>query len=418
MKAHRRAFRSALWGAICLGWLLGCAMDSLPSSLGGEEGPQGAPAEDGIYLHCITNVGRTLLLFDAVARRALAEPRLTLAPDPVGPWFADGVGYYLSRVASDGSGHNALLRFDPRSLARAGTALPLAPLSNPSDMLILPGTSTAWIALRGSTFDGFATNGIAVVDLANWRAHYVSLTSLTGDSSLTSLTDLLFNADCDGAPCVYGLVNNWNGRVRQGFLLVLRFDAQGEPSLAAQIPLGRNPFRPWLDAARGNLWVPNNGGYVQLCPPAASTCEGQAGSVWVLDGSRLARLEAEEDPVLRRWDSASDPQFPADPQRIFGVGSDSVWILGYPEGTIFTVPSDPHSLALAQLLPLQATGPVVALPAEATAGEEVLLVGLGGFGPASLGRLDPLTAEVVAHYELNAGGGEVHCSPHVLRSAD
>ncbi|MDH5753058.1 MAG: hypothetical protein OEZ59_11675, partial [Deltaproteobacteria bacterium] len=298
------------WAALLAGALVaGCeGLEGRPEGRDpvGEITQPGSSLPGGDYLFCVTNLGHTLRAFDPAAG-TWGYARY-LEPDPVGPWLygTPPTGYYISRVDGGGGGRNALIRFNPRTGVESGR-LYFPANSNPNELLILPGSSplTGWVALRGSSFDNFATNGLAVVNLETLaQTAFFDLNALAPLAGITqtSLLGFVHDPACNaGAGCVYGLVNNWSmsDGYRPGRLLALAAGAAGEPALLDSETLGVNPVLPLLlDEGTGELWVANNGGYSSLCPDADS-CAGQPGSLQALDTGRLDNGVPEDAAVIR-----------------------------------------------------------------------------------------------------------------------
>ena len=78
------------------------------------------------------------------------------------------------------------------------------------------------------------------------------------------------------------MVGNFNGSVREGWLLVLSVDADGKPVFQDAIRLGRNPRLEMVLDGEGELWVVNNGGFVHFGD------EGAPGTLQVLNTSLFA----------------------------------------------------------------------------------------------------------------------------------
>lgn len=384
-----------------------------------------APVPSGPHLYCIANVGQTLVAYDLVTRRPLPATARRLALDPVGPWFAGGAGYYLSRVDTSGAGANALIRFDPRTTAELGRLVFFsnhAP-SNPNSLLVLPPPHppVAWVALRGSTFDGFASDGISVVDLGALAD--TAFCDLNADTptcawpartrtGLTSPLGFVWDAACGAAGCAYALVNNFDGAVRDGALLVLEPDAQGVPVLRDTIPLGRNPLLP-MALAGTELWVVNNGGYVHF------GSEGQAGTLQVLDttafddgmpGNETLDVQTVA-PAGTDCSALPRPDPGCDPTGIHAEGG-TAWVTTYPDDVLRTV-----ELGTRTLLPLgpapyapRITGPFFPVTSPAPA----LFAALGGLGTARLGEVDPAGPTLLSDQSLQAGPGPLSCAEYTV----
>ena len=394
--------------------------------------PPSSHIPSGNHLFCITNLGHTLTLLHLDTATVPLGAQRYLEPDPEGPWFeaaTGGVGYYLSRVESGGTGRNALIRFLSATGVETGRYY-FPANSNPNDFLMLPGVAgKAWVALRGSTFDNFATNGIAVMDLPSLtQSGYADLNALapTAGATLTSLLGFQWDAACNGgAGCAYAVVNNWANGVRQGWLLVLDADALGNPVLLDQVPLGRNPLHPLLvDDSAGELWVVNNGGYSSFCANPA-TCDGGPGTLQVLSRAALADGVAGNETTALLASTggctgvsapcAEFADFPPDPVSIYRFSPTRAWVTTWPDDLVRVVDLDPASPGYRSLLPPdpalpRLTGPLLATSAPTPA----LFAGMGGFGAAHLGRLDALTGALSAEYNLAAGNGPVSCAEHAV----
>jgi hypothetical protein len=350
----------------------------------------------GPHLFCISNIGHTLVVFDLTARQVLLGTRRYLDLDPVGPWFSGGFGYYISRVESSGAGSNALVEFHPKTaVERRRMIFPAN--SNPTTMLLLPAQpGMAWVALRGSTFDNFATNGIAVVDLEAWSFDFKDLNDLAGTTDLTSLSSLAWDAACPSqfsGPCVYALVNNFNGAVRDGWLLVLGVAENGLPTLLDAVALGRNPQEDMLlDSANQRLWVVNNGGY----PPGH-----QPGEIWGLYTTDFSAA-----PV-----TIPEGTLPSGTEALVGIhGFDAAtaWVTTYPADAVFTLSlNSPFTFTAAPGLPTL-TGPLF----HTTAPVPGLYAGKGGFSTAHLAELNPATGALLADHSLQSGNGPVSCAEY------
>jgi hypothetical protein len=422
MAGHTRFL--ALWAALLLLGPAGCGGDlqKVLDQLAGRPAAQSATGTadqapvsvpSGPHLYCITNIGHTLVAFSLAERRVLPGTRRYLDLDPVGPWFAGGLGYYLARVDTSGAGANALVEFDPAS-ATERRRLKFAALSNPTALLLPPAfPGIAWVALRGSTFDNFLTNGVAVVDLAAFTASVRDLNALrtaagtavgalVGGQKLTSLAGLLWDGACPaagGAPCVYALVNNFDGQVRNGWLLALGLDATGGPVLLDAVAVGLNPMEDmYLDAARRELWVVNNGGY---------SPGGQPGTLQVLDTTRIGDGIPGNETVATVALSALGA-VGADPTGIWGLGADSAWVTTYPSDALLAVSLPGRSAAPIAPAALTLTGPLIHTASPSPA----LYAGKGGFGPALLAELDPASGALLATHDLQSGNGPVSCAEY------
>ena len=426
--------------------LLGALLAALPAGCGdlqrrdtvGTTPRFSAPLADGDYLYCISNVGHTLLAYDLAQRQVVPGSARYLDLDPVGPWFAGAAGYYLSRVDSSGAGANALIRFDPRSGAEQAR-LKFPPNSNPNSLLLLPPphAGLAWVALRGSTFDNFATDGLSVVDVATLRdtafcdlnADTATCPRLVPDtgSALASPLGFLWDAACPangGAGCAYAVVNNFDGGgVRDGRLLVLAPDpTTGVPTLLDSVPLGRNPLQDVVLDATGLLWVVNNGGYVHF------DASGQAGTLQALDTQAFASGAPGDgtvatlpliDPVTPEADCAATPQPRpdpgCDPTGIYSLDGLAAWVTTYPDDVLRTV-----NLAARTLAPLDAslprvTGPFFPVTGDPlSAGGPALFAALGGLGQARLGELSAAGTALLRDQSLLAGAAPLSCAAHSL----
>jgi len=391
-----------------------------------------APFPLGNSLFCITNLGHTLTLFHLDTATVPADAQRYLEPDPVGPWFEraqGGPGYYLSRVESSGQGRNALIRFDSATGGETGR-LYFAANSNPNDVLLLPGLpDTAWVALRGSTFDNFATNGIALVDLPSMtQTAFFDLNELAllPGTTLTSLLGFQWDPGClNGAGCAYAVVNNWYNAVRPGWLLVLAVEASGAPRRLDYALLGANPLLPLLvETATGELWVVNNGGYSTFCANP-ETCDGGPGTLQVLSRAALtdgipgngtvALLAAPGGCAGSIAPCTEYTDFPPDPVGIYRFSPTRAWVTTWPDDIVREVSLESAAPDFRALLPAnralpRLTGPLIA----ATAPAPALFSGKGGFGPAQLGHLNPLTGALSASYDLKAGNGPVSCAEHAV----
>lgn len=379
-------------------------------SVAGSGSQDNAPVPSGPHLYCITNIGHTMVALSLETDTVLADTRRVLELDPVGPWFENGAGYYISRVAANGAGANALIEFDPRTLAEL-RRLNFPGNSNPTTMLALPGGGAAYVALRGSTFDNWASNGIAVVDLAGMRQtaflNFNDAANFVGGAALTSLAGFAYDPGCaTGSPCVYALVNNWRNTVRQGWLLVLEPAGGAAPTIRDAIPLGNSPVEPMLlDGPARRLWVVNNGGFVN------ATTDSGPGSLQVLDTGAFADGTPGNETLatLQIVAGCSPPPSPdpgCDPTGIFPFSAAQAWVTTFPDDVIRTVDLtgpllDPLDLALPAL-----TGPLTRTTAPAPA----LYAGMGGFSSSVLGRLDLATGALLATHDLQSGNGLVTCA--------
>jgi hypothetical protein len=426
-------------GAGCRRWRVrAAALALLPVLAGGMAacgGPESAvgqtasrfatPVPTGDYLYCITNVGHTLTVYDLASRRVLASAARYLDLDPVGPWFSGGAGFYLSRVDTSGAGANALIRFDPVTGAETGR-LRFPHNSNPNSLLLLPtNPGLAWVALRGSTFDNFATDGLSVVDLAaladtafcdlNVPTATCGSISPGGASGLTSPLGFLWDAAGGSSGWAYAVINDFDGTVRDGWLLVLEPDSSGVPVLRDAVALGRNPMQDAVLDASARLWVVNNGGYVHY------DASGQAGTLQVLDTTlldngtagdeTLATLAIESAATCTPPGPAPDPG--CDPTGIYSTDGHTGWVTTYPNDVLRTADLDTVAVnALDSTLP-RVTGPFFPVADDpANPGNPALFVGLGGLGLARLGELNPATGALLRDDALNAGPAPLSCAAH------
>ncbi len=411
----------AVWGwpiflALVLLLAAGCG-DPQARDPRGKAGQDPAPVPTGAHLYCIANVSHTLVAYSLADGAVLPETARYLDLDPVGPWFDGTWGYYLSRVASSGNGSNALVRFDPKTTRETGR-LNFGANSNPNSMLLfadLPGV--AWVALRGATFDFFNVNGAAVVDLASMTiSAYCDLN--TGNAGCAALapglgdrqTSLLgFRWDglgCGGAGCAYAVVNNFDGTVRDGTLLVLGRDAVGVPYYLDAIPLGRNPRHPTLLDGEGELWAVNNGGYIHFGD------EGAAGTLQVLDPAlfatgpagdgTLATLAIETEAACAGLPS---PDPGCDPTGLFSADGVKGWLTTYPDDVSRTVNLATNSLDATDWALPRVTGPYF----QAAGPPSGLFVARGGFGWARLAEVDADTGDILSDTDLQAGYGPLTC---------
>ena len=381
------------------------------------------PVPSGPHLYCITNVGQTLTTFSLSGQKVLQGTARILDLDPVGPWFdtSSGDGFYLARVDGSGAGANALIKFDPKTtIEQARLKFPAN--SNPNQMLILPNhPGMAWVALKGATFDNFATNGLSVVNLSTMTDEaFCDLNAATdtcsrlvpdqGGESLTSLLGFYWDATgCGGAPgCAYAVVGNFNGSVREGWLLVLTADVDGKPVFQDAIPLGRNPRLEMVLDAGGELWVVNNGGYVHFGD------QGAPGTLQVLDtslfangtagGETTAPISVVANPAT--CDSPPSPDPGCDPTGIYSLDGLSAWVTTYPHDVLRTVNLAANTLDTLDTGLPRVTGPFFSVGDPPSA----LFAGLNGFGQARLGEIDPATGAKLAEYDLQAGQGPVSCA--------
>ncbi len=395
-----------------------------PEATTGETGQGNAPVPDGGHLYCLTNIGHRLVAFSLAEQRPLTETLRTVALDPIGPWFADGVGYYLSRVAASGAGANALIAFDPRSLAELGrVAFPGN--SNPAALLLLPDAGLAWVALKGSTFDNFATNGIAVVRLADLQeTAFFDLSAVTLEGLEEPLSSLVgffhdpANGNCAaGAGCIYAVVNNWRNRVREGWLLVLEPRGEEPPTLVEAVALGLNPMETLLLDDERELWVVNNGGYAEY--------GGEPGTLQVLDARTLGdgitgnETVAEVDFATVGSGSVGSGSVGSgsansgdDPTAIFPFSAGTAWVTVYPDQPALAIDLTANALATQSPALPAVTGPLITIsgggPPEVYAG--AVYAGIGGYGAAGLALLDPSSGEITSEFDLEAGAGPVSCA--------
>ncbi|HKJ00626.1 MAG TPA: hypothetical protein VKB51_19305 [bacterium] len=401
-----------------------------PSSAVGTAASQfAAPVSAGDYLYCITNVGHTLTVYDLARRQVRPQASRYLDLDPVGPWFSGGAGYYLSRVDTSGAGANALIRFDPVTGAETGR-LRFPADSNPNSLLVLPShPGVAWVALRGSTFDNFATDGISVVDLTTLRdTAFCDLNAATGTSTCPALhpagagtltSPLGFQWDaagCGGAGCAYAVVNDFdNSGVRNGWLLALQPDSSGVPTLNQGVPLGRNPMQDVvLDTTRSALWVVNNGGYVHY------DANGQAGTLQVLDTTNLA-ADPDSDGLagttlaIESAATCGSPPSPdpgCDPTGIYTLDGSTGWLTTYPNDVLRTVDLSTQALGTS---PVQVTGPFFPVADDpANPGNPALFAALGGLGLARLGELNAIATTLLRDDPLDAGPAPLSCTEYTV----
>ena len=415
----RRCRESAvLLSALVLAFIVmlsGCdnALESLLDKVSGnpkadsasDETPQtNAPVPPGSHLYCLTNIGHSLVAYSLEQDKSLPETRRVVELDPVGPWFSEGLGYYLSRVDGSGAGANALIAFDPKTLAETGR-LDFPPNSNPVDMVVLPGGKVAYVALAGSTFDGFTTNGLAVVNLpALEQSAFLDLNDPSipqpPGEQLTSLKGLHFDVSCGDQGCVYGVINNWFFEVRPGWLLVLAPQGTDQPKVLDLIALGVNPTESTMLDSAGQLWVVNNGGYVDF--------SGGPGSLQILDTAAFS------DGIVGN-ETVAVLDIGGDPTAIYLFSQDVGWVTTYPDEEIREVETSSN-----QLLPRnpdlpRLTGPIISVSSELMQGDSTrLYAGTGGYGAAGLARLNPDTGEVMHLQSLEAGNGSVSCRAFTL----
>ena len=376
-----------------------------------------SPVPTGAHLYCIANVSHTLVAYSLASRAVLPGTARYLDLDPVGPWFDGTWGYYLSRVDSSGNGSNALVRFDPKTTGETGR-VNFPANSNPNALLLfadLPGV--AWVALRGSTFDFFNVNGAAVVDLVSMSVSaYCDLnTSNAGCAALapglaakqTSLLGFSWDATgCGGGGCAYAVVNNFDGTVRDGMLLVLGRNAGGAPYFLDAIPLGRNPRYPTLLDGDGELWAVNNGGFIHFGD------EGTAGTLQVLDPAlfatgpagdgTLATLEIETEAACAGIPS---PDPGCDPTGLFSADGLTGWLTTYPHDVARTVDLAANTLDATDWALPRVTGPYV----QAAGPPGGLFVARGGFGWARLAEVDAVSGAILSDTDLQAGYGPLSC---------
>lgn len=368
------------------------------SSITGEVEQPPVSIPSGPYLYCITNIGATLVPFSLTERRVLTEARRVLFSDPVGPWFVGARGYYISRVAGDGSGKNALIEFDPVTLNER-RRLRFPPNSNPTTLLVLPDGNTVYVALRGSTFDNFATNGLSVVDLPSLeQVGYLDLNNLgiypDGIAEIvTSVVGLTWDAGCMGGACAYAVANNFDGLIRNGWLLLLRPDGDGL-QLSKIIALGRNPQGEPMLEADGDLWVVNNGGFASF--------SGLPGTLQVLTSGNFADGNAANDT----WGVLA---IGGDPTGIFPFSATTGWVTTFPDDAVRTVDLAANGLNPG-FAPVTATGPLFSTVSPSAA----LFAGLGGFGAARLGKLNTTTGTLEADYPLSSGNGTIGCAEYTV----
>ncbi len=430
VKSGRRAsywqaglWQAGLWRAGLLLVLISCSEAPRPGEAVREKSFPPANISPGEHLFCITNLGHSLTVFDLENNIHLPEENRHILMDPVGPWFDDNSGYYLSRVGGKGEGKNLLQRFSPQTLLPEGQ-IGFPANSNPNQLLILPKTPTAfsewgWVALRGDSHDNFATVGISVVNLERLEQEsFHSLTDLVSaekrnDEKLTSLLGFIWDADCpsfDGS-CVYALVNNWNGEYRSGWLLVLQPDSQHRPQLKALVQLGISPPWPML-LHEQSLWIVRSGGFVNY--------GGQPGSLQQINTALLADADSSND-IIQEIALATTSDCPAKEDRLDRLGcdptgislapqGDRAWVFTYDDDFIRvldlstgTLANDPHQLKL--------TGPLFST-------QQGHFAALGGYGDAKLAKLSADGSSIQAKYDLEAGNGNLTCTPHAVTTID
>lgn len=377
----------------------GCAEPPRPGDLTGEVVQQNDPVPAGPHLYCITNIGHTMVALSLGEPAVLTETRRWLELDPAGPWFVGGAGYYISRVDSSGAGANALIAFDPQTLAETGR-LNFPPNSNPSALLPLDGGGSAYVALRGSTFDNFATNGIAVVSLPDLvQTGYLDLNDQANQvagQTLTSLVGFFSDDACGlGFSCIYAVADNWRNAVRQGWLLVLEPRGTGPPLIRDTVALGLNPRGTLLLDGQRELWVVNNGGFAGF--------DGLPGTVQVLDTATFADGTAGNETVALL-------QIGGDPTGIYPFGPTRGWVTTYPDDAVRTVDLDGDTLQPPDAALPTVTGPLIAT----TAPGPRLFAGRNGFAAAMLAELDPATGALLAEHDLQSGNGPVSCAEYTL----
>ncbi len=353
------------------------------------------PIPPGQHLYCITNIGHTLVLYDLAANAANPNLQRYLDLDPVGPWFFGAHGYYISRVDTSGAGANALIEFDPKT-ALETRRLSLGVNTNPNSMLVLPGFGgVAWIAVRGSTFNSpYGPNGIGVVNLNTMSGTIVSIPA--GKNSLISFVwDAACPANSGGTgPCVYALVNGFDGVIHPGTLLVYKPDGSGNPVLLDTIALGGagvvpNPLEDMLLDGT-HLWIVNNGGYTP----------GNAAVLQVLDTTKF------KDSILNNETLAEIPTS-LTATGVFHFDASTAWVTTYPSDVVKTV--DLTSPFTFHASPTPSVSPFTGSVLNVTTPSTELFAGAGGFGAASLSQLDPTDGHLVASHALQAGNGTVSC---------
>ena len=367
--------------------LLACNENPQKSSVVDLETQDVGSVPQGHYLYCITNIGHTLRVFDLSTEQLLESSQKRLDLDPVGPWFYNNKAYYLSRVDSSGSGKNALVEFDPVTLQeRRRFYFPAN--SNPTTLLMLPDEGVALVALKGSTFDDWSSNGIIRFDLNSWKEanslNFNAKEAFQEGQRITSLSSLLYNASTKH---IYALAENWYYSVRQGWLLVL--DPQTLEILDS-IKLGLNPQGNMLLEGE-ELWVVNNGGYADY--------GGSDGSLQVLDSKAFV------DGISNN-ESSFVINVSGDPTHIYRFSSTQAWLTTYPDDLIRVVNLKTHSLEVESTGLPKLTGPLL------TTSEASFFAGMGGFGSASLGKIDTQTGQLLSQFPLDAGNGGVNCSEY------
>ncbi len=387
------------------------ALDNLggkpqPSAASDTATPPALAIPAGPNLYCITNIGHTLVLYDLAVNQVRSALQRYLDLDPVGPWFSGTRGFYISRVDTSGRGANALIEFNPKT-ALETRRLGLGINTNPNALLPLPGfADVAWIAVRGSTFNfPYGPDGIAVVHMGTMAGQIIPLTALTGlpnAADLHSLVNFVWDDACParaasgGGPCVYAVVNGFDGVLRTGTLLVLAPDAAGNPVWLDSVALGVNPLEDMLlDAARRRLWIVNNGGYA---PPPPNPGAPQ-GTLQVLDTAKFG------DGLAGNETLATIPAGFA-PSGIFGFDAGTAWVTTYPSDHVQAVDLGTFALNPNPGLPA-ITGSMLRV-AEPTL---LLFAGTGGFGAARLVQLDPTDGHLISAAALQAGNGPVSCAP-------
>ncbi len=358
------------------------------------------PIPPGPHLYCITNVGHTLVLYDLTSDQAQTGLQRYLDLDPVGPWFSGGRGYYISRVDTSGNGSNALIEFFPQTAVET-RRLGLGVNTNPNSMLVLPGFGgVAWIAIRGSTFNfPYGPDGIGVVSLVTMTGNISPLSNFVpGGSALHSPISFVWDAACParvaggGGPCAYAIVNGFDGILHNGTLLVLAPDGSGNPVWLDSIALGLNPIEDlFLDAARHQLWIVNNGGFTG----------GSAGTLQVLDTAKF------NDGISGNETVATIAAGFA-PTGIFGFDANTGWVTTYPSDHVQSVDLGTQALNANPGLP-NFTGSIV----HTTTPSAQLFAGAGGFGAATLARLNPSNGQLIASNALQAGNGTVSCAEFI-----
>ena len=404
------------------GLLVGCeALEGLPDNRDpmGRKRVDVPPLPSGAHLYCITNVEHTLAVY-SIAQDAVLHDRRVHLPDldTVGPWFAGDAGYYLSRVDGSGAGSNALVRFDPITLRETGR-YNFPANSNPNSLFLLPSQpGIGWVALRGSTFDRFATNGIAIMALGAGtpmrQAGYADLNALAAlpGETLTSLLGFVWDAAGCGAGCAWALVNNFDGALRDGVLLQLapNPDPALPPAMVARAALGRNALWPFLLAPDGALWVVNNGGYMHYDPT------GQPGFLQIISAANpaldpdLDGLPGETLPLAEPTPGCSPLPAPdpgCDPSAVYAFDGTRAWVATYPHNVLRVARLDTHTLEDVAFSPAPMSGPLFSAPS-------VTAIGLGSYGVARLGILDAATGTLLGEHDLQAGRGPLGCAEHTV----